>query len=157
MPVWRLLQKHLRKQGFSLTNFVQWGLDSKKKHCRNTCLATLSKRGWSLTKFCTMLTSKHVFSVKDPGPEMLRTHVVYKFSCANWNACYVGVTSRHFSTRVHAHLYSYIILLHTYTYTLIHTYILIHLFSNFETFAEFRVLPCLLFNRLFQNFRFCGY
>ena len=53
-----------------------------------------------------MLTSKHVFNVKDPAPKMLRTHVVYKFSCANWNACYVGETSRHFSTRVHEHLYS---------------------------------------------------
>ena len=38
--------------------------------------------------------------MKDPLPGRLRTRAVYKFSCASCNACYVGETSRHFSTRV---------------------------------------------------------
>jgi len=40
------------------------------------------------------------FSVKYPIPFELRASVVYKFSCAGCTACYVGETTRHFSTRV---------------------------------------------------------
>ena len=36
----------------------------------------------------------------------LRSCVVYKFACAGCNACYVGKTTRHFSTRVREHLVS---------------------------------------------------
>jgi len=41
-----------------------------------------------------------MFSVKDPVPLDLRSRVVYKFTCAGCNACYIGETSRHLSTRV---------------------------------------------------------
>ena len=34
----------------------------------------------------------------------LRSRVVYKFTSAGCNACYVGETVRHFSTRVKEHL-----------------------------------------------------
>ena len=47
-----------------------------------------------------------MFSVKDPVPVGLRSRVVYKFACAGCNACYVGETTRHFSTRVREHLVS---------------------------------------------------
>ena len=49
---------------------------------------------------------KNLFNVKDPLPDRLRTRVVYKFSCASCNACYIGETSRHFATRVREHLSS---------------------------------------------------
>ena len=49
---------------------------------------------------------RNLFNVKDAVPEGLRTRVVYKFSCASCNGCYVGETSRHFSTRVREHLLS---------------------------------------------------
>ena len=55
-------------------------------------------------KLC--LDVENLFNVKDAVPEGLRTRVVYKFSCASCNACYVGETSRHFSTRVREHLLS---------------------------------------------------
>ena len=45
-----------------------------------------------------------MFGVKDPIPRGLRTCVVYKFLCAGSNACYVGETPRHLSTRVREHL-----------------------------------------------------
>ena len=45
-----------------------------------------------------------MFSVKDPVPFDLRSRVVYKFLCAGCNACYIGETSRHLSTRVSEHL-----------------------------------------------------
>ena len=41
-----------------------------------------------------------------PIPRGLRTGVVYKFLCAGCSACYVGETTRHFSTRVREHISS---------------------------------------------------
>ena len=52
----------------------------------------------------TTFKIKNLFNVKDAVPEGLRTRVAYKFSFASCNACYVGETSRHFSTRVREHL-----------------------------------------------------
>ena len=45
--------------------------------------------------------------MKDPIPRGLRTCEVHKFLYAGCNACYVGETSRHLSTRVREHLVSY--------------------------------------------------
>ena len=44
--------------------------------------------------------------MKDAVPKGLRTLVVYKFSCASCNACYVSETIRQFSTRVRERLLS---------------------------------------------------
>ena len=44
-----------------------------------------------------------MFSVKNRG---LRAGVVYKVLCAGCNACYVGETTRHFSTLVCEHMFS---------------------------------------------------
>ena len=66
-------------------------------------------------RFCNNLDIKLVFTsfkisklfnVKDSCPDGLRSRVVYKFSCAGCNACYIGETRRHFSTRVREHLSS---------------------------------------------------
>ena len=46
------------------------------------------------------------FSAKCQIPKMLTSHVVYKFSCAGCNACYIGETARYLSTRVSEHLSS---------------------------------------------------
>ena len=48
----------------------------------------------------------NLFGVKVPIPGGLRSRVVYKFACAGCNACYVGETTRHFSTHVREHLVS---------------------------------------------------
>jgi len=45
-----------------------------------------------------------MFGVKDPITCRLRSRVPYKFACAGCDACYVGETTRHFSTRVREHL-----------------------------------------------------
>ena len=64
-------------------------------------------------RYCTNIEIKlafssfkigRMFSVKDPFPLDLRSRVVYKFTCAGCNACYIGETSRHLSTRVREHL-----------------------------------------------------
>ena len=49
-----------------------------------------------------------MFGVRDPIPRGShpRRCVVYKFLCTGCNACYVGESSRHLSTRVREHLVS---------------------------------------------------
>ena len=47
---------------------------------------------------------RNMFSVKDPVPVELCSNVVYKFTCASCNSCYVGETNRHLSTRIREHL-----------------------------------------------------
>ena len=43
-------------------------------------------------------------SLKEPVPQMTRSRVVYKVMCTGCNACYVGMTARHFKTRLSEHL-----------------------------------------------------
>ena len=54
----------------------------------------------------TTFKLRNLFSVKDSVPRELRSRVIYKFTCACCNACYIGETGRHFSTRVREHLFS---------------------------------------------------
>ena len=53
----------------------------------------------------TTFKLRKLFSVKDSVPRELRSRVIYKFTCACCNACYIGETGRHFFTRVLEHLY----------------------------------------------------
>ena len=45
---------------------------------------------------------RNMFGTKDRLP--LKSFVVYKFNCARCEACYVGYTTRHLTTRIHEHL-----------------------------------------------------
>ena len=45
-----------------------------------------------------------MFSTKDSLS--LKSYVVYKFICAGCNDCYVGFTTRHYSTRIREHLFT---------------------------------------------------
>ena len=54
----------------------------------------------------TTFKLRNLFPVKDSVPRELRSRVIYKFTCACCNACYIGETVRHFSTRFREHLYS---------------------------------------------------
>jgi len=45
-----------------------------------------------------------VFSTKDCIPSSLKSHVIYKFICANCKASYIGETTRHLSTRCEEHI-----------------------------------------------------
>ena len=45
-----------------------------------------------------------LFNVKDPIHKSLKSFVVYKFVCPGCNACYIGETTRHLSTRIKEHL-----------------------------------------------------
>ena len=44
------------------------------------------------------------FYTKDPVPKSLISHVVYHFTCAGCNTCYIGETARRLETRVKEHL-----------------------------------------------------
>ena len=52
----------------------------------------------------TTFKLRNLFSVKDSVPSELRSRMIYKFTCACCNACYIGETGRHFFTRVREHL-----------------------------------------------------
>ena len=54
----------------------------------------------------TTFKLRNILSVKDPVPRELRSFVIYKFTRACYNACYIGETGRHLSTRVREHLSS---------------------------------------------------
>ena len=43
-------------------------------------------------------------NVKDPIPKFLKSFVVDEFLCRGCNACYIGETTRHLSTRIKEHL-----------------------------------------------------
>ena len=45
-----------------------------------------------------------LFTVKNGIPKLLKSFVVYKFVCLGCNACYIGETTRHLSTRIKEHL-----------------------------------------------------
>ena len=44
-----------------------------------------------------------VFSVKNAIPKLLKSFVVYKFAFPGSNACYIGETTCHLSTRIEEH------------------------------------------------------
>ena len=48
----------------------------------------------------TSFKIKNMFSFIDRTPDALKFMVVYQFTCARCNSCYIGETSRHFSTRI---------------------------------------------------------
>ena len=45
-----------------------------------------------------------MFNVISPIPKFLKSYVIYKFVCPGCNACYIGETSCHLSTRIKEHL-----------------------------------------------------
>ena len=45
-----------------------------------------------------------VFSVKDSLHSSLKSNVIYKFKCADCNACYIGETTRHLTSCIEEHL-----------------------------------------------------
>ena len=49
---------------------------------------------------------KNLFSFKNSIPSLLKSCVVYEFSCAGCNSRYVGETTRHLSTRIKEHTHS---------------------------------------------------
>ena len=46
------------------------------------------------------------FSSKDSVISALKSDLVYNFSCAGCNACYIGKTERHLSTKINEHLHT---------------------------------------------------
>ena len=68
-----------------------------------------------INKYCKGIAIKLVFNpfkigsmftLKDSIPDALKSNVVYKFSCAGCNACYIGETTRHLATRTKEHLHT---------------------------------------------------
>ena len=66
--------------------------------CKRFCKQTNIKVVFSPFKICDLL------SAKDSLPNALKSYVVYKFTCAGCQSCYVGETKRHLPTRMKEHL-----------------------------------------------------
>ena len=47
---------------------------------------------------------KNYCSYKDPGPNDLKSFLVYKFTCAGCSSIYIGETCLHFKTRIEEHI-----------------------------------------------------
>ncbi|XP_065647894.1 uncharacterized protein LOC136077140 [Hydra vulgaris] len=77
------------------SNFTKTKIDKIiKKYCKNVIIKFIFTTDKLKNNFC----------IKDPLPKMLKSNVVYKFSCAGCNASYIGETSRHLTTRINEHL-----------------------------------------------------
>ena len=77
---------------------------SRKKRVRHYAKRYFNKIGIKLVFSSFKIGYK--LGVKDPIPRGLPTCLVYKVLCAGGDACYVGETSRHLSTRMREHLVS---------------------------------------------------
>ena len=64
------------------------------KYCKNT----------NIVVAFSQLKIGSFFSCKDSIPKFLQSYVVYQFTCAGCNACYIGKTKRHWKTRIEEHL-----------------------------------------------------
>ena len=66
--------------------------------CKTFCKNTNVKIVFSPFKL------QDLFSSKDCLPVALKSFVVYKFTCAGCQSCYIGETKRHLPTRIKEHL-----------------------------------------------------
>ena len=91
----------------SNTRFFKLPYLGKQSENLNKKVFTLYKKYCKSVQFKLVFTStkiKSFFSAKDSVPQYLKSRVVYKFSCAGCNSCYVGETTRHLDTRIEEHL-----------------------------------------------------
>ena len=58
------------------------------------------RKSLSIKIVLTLFKVADMVNVKDPIPKFLKSFVVYKFVCPGCNACYIGETTRHLSTRI---------------------------------------------------------
>ena len=86
---------------YKLPFIGSYSINTKKKIselCKRFCKQTDIKVVFSPFKICDL------FSAKDSLPSALKSYVVYIFTCAGSQSCYVGETKRHLPTRMKEHL-----------------------------------------------------
>ena len=116
-----LVDKEIKKYlDHKFSNVITTNNDNSKKFCYyklpiigSYSNSTKKKISELCGKFCKNINIKVVFSpfkigdlfsAKDVLPNALKSYVVYKFTCAGCQTCYVGETRRHLTTRIHEHL-----------------------------------------------------
>ena len=86
---------------YKLQYIVSYSSSTKKKIyelCKTFCKNTNVKIVFSPFKL------QDLFPSKDCLPVALKSFVVYKFTCAGCQSCYIGETKRHLPTRIKEHL-----------------------------------------------------
>ena len=96
-------------------------ISTARKLTLNTCIPFLGKQSIALRAKLNRLMTKYypnielricfknasnisrLFHVKDATPRVLKSNVVYCYSCAGCNAGYIGKTSRHLHVRICEH------------------------------------------------------
>ena len=56
------------------------------------------------TNIVVAFSPLEAFSVVKTIPKFLQSYVVYQFTCADCNPCYIGESKRHLKTRIEEHL-----------------------------------------------------
>lgn len=96
-------------------------ISTARKLTLNACIPFLGKQSIALRAKLNRLMAKYypnielrvcfksasnisrLFHVKDATPRVLKSNVVYRYSCAGCNAGYIGKTSRHLHVRICEH------------------------------------------------------
>ena len=67
--------------------------------CKEFC-----KKNFNIKLVFSSFKIKIYFSKKDPIPDDFKSFLVYKFTCTEFYASYIGETCRHFKTRIEEHI-----------------------------------------------------
>ena len=79
-------------------HFLKTTKQKLKKICDQYC------KDLSVRIAFTPIKLGDLLSVKDAIPKLLKFFVVYRFVCQACDACYIGETTHHLSTRIEEHL-----------------------------------------------------
>ena len=88
---------------YKLQYIGSYSNSTRKKNyelCKTFCKNTNVKLLFSPSKL------QELFSSKDCLPVALKSFVVYKFTCAGCQPCYIGETKHHLPTRIKEHLHT---------------------------------------------------
>jgi len=61
------------------------------------------KHNFNISYFCNNKLNRFIKINKDPLPDTQKSQLIYKISCADCNATYVGQTKRQLNTRLNEH------------------------------------------------------
>ena len=73
--------------------------DILPKFCKDFC-----KENFNIKLVFTSFKIKNYFSCQDPIPDVLKSLLVYKFTCASCSSSYTGETCRHYKTKTEGHI-----------------------------------------------------
>ena len=80
-------------------NLSQHIKNKLSKPCKEFC-----KENFNIKLALYSFKIENYFSFKEPIPYALKSHPLYKFTCASCSSSYIGKSCRHFKTRIEEHI-----------------------------------------------------